>query len=404
MEFPMTTLPSLPPSHSASASMTGYLFQARYALLRALQEGKRHPSHALSIERFDDVAFESADRPIELLQIKHHARTADVSDSSVDLWKTLRIWLPYALADPATADSTRLILLTTAVAAPGSALSFLRQPDDNRDEARATELLVSAAKRSRNKATEQSRTAFLAVTAAARRTLVHNIWLLDNAPNIIDARDEIESVLHYSAPPEHVPNLTDHLEGWWFNRVVTALRDPQTAPIPLVAIQNKVSELRESFKLGNLRLDSAIDAMPPVDDLPADDRTFIRQMRLINIPDAEVRATVHDYYRAYEQRSRWAREHLLLDGEADTYDRHLRDAWHRHFLACTADLAGNADDPTKELHGRQVFRWGRELTRPFRNRDETWLSAGSLQMLADAIRIGWHPDYERILASRKDKP
>ncbi len=399
----MTTLPSLPPSHSASASMTGYLFQARYALLRALQEGKRHPSHAISIERFDDVAFESADRPIELLQTKHRARTADVSDSSVDLWKTLRIWLPHALVDPATADSTRLILLTTAVAAAGSALSLLRQADDNRDEARATKLLVSAARTSQNRATEQARTAFLALTDAARRTLVHNIWLLDNAPNIIDARDEIESVLHYSAPPEHLSTLTDHLEGWWFNRVVTALRGPQSAPIPLVTIQNKVSELREDFKLGNLRLDSAIDAMAPVDELPTDDRTFIRQMRLINISDPEVRATVHDYYRAYEQRSRWAREHLLLDGESDTYDRHLRDAWHRRFLACTADLSGDADKPTKELHGRQVFRWGREFIRPFRNRDEIWLSAGSLQMLADAIRIGWHPNYERILAPRKDK-
>ena len=400
----MTTSPSFPLSHSASASFTGYLFQARYALLRALQEGKRHPSHALSIERFDDVAFQSAGRPIELLQTKHHGRTADVSDRSVDLWKTLRIWLPHVAANPATADSTRFILLTTTVAAPGSALSLLRKADDNRDEARATALLVAAAKTSQNRATEHARMAFLALNDAARRTLVHNIWLLDNAPNITDARDEIESVLHYSAPPEYVATLTDHLEGWWFNRVVTALRDPQTAPIPLIAIQNKVSELREHFKLGTLRLDSAIDAMPPVDELPADDRIFIRQMRLINISHAEVRATVHDYYRAYEQRSRWAREHLLLDGEADTYDRHLRDAWHRRFLACTADLSGNADNPTKQLHGRQVFRWGREFIRPFRNRDEIWLSAGSLQMLADAVRIGWHPDYERILALRKDKP
>lgn len=399
----MTPVPSAPPSHSASASFTGYLFQARYALLRALQEGKRHPSHALSIERFDDVAFESDDRPIELLQTKHHCRPADLSDRSTDLWKTLRIWLGHAVADPAAADSTRLVLLTTAVAAPSSALSLLRQADDTRDEARATELLVSAAKSSQNTATEQTRTAFLTLTDAARRTLIHNIWVLDNAPNIIDVRDEIESVLHYSAPPDQVTSLTDHLEGWWFNRVVTALRDPQTAPIPIAAIQNKVSELRENYKLANLRLDTAIDAMPPVDELPADDRTFIRQMRLINISDAEVRAAVHDYYRAYEQRSRWAREHLLLDGEADTYDRHLYDAWYRRFLASTADLSGDADNPTKELHGRRVFRWGREFTKQFRNRDEIWLSAGSLQMLADAIRIGWHPDYERSLAPRKDK-
>ena len=57
--------------HSAYASMTGYLFQARYALLRGLEEGRHYPGYALSIERFDDVAFEDDGGPFELIQTKH---------------------------------------------------------------------------------------------------------------------------------------------------------------------------------------------------------------------------------------------------------------------------------------------------------------------------------------------
>ena len=64
----MKSSPLLSGSHDASASLTGYLFQARYALLRGLEEGRRHPGHALSIEKFDDVAFEEAGRPVELIQ------------------------------------------------------------------------------------------------------------------------------------------------------------------------------------------------------------------------------------------------------------------------------------------------------------------------------------------------
>ena len=45
-------------SHDTSASMTGYLFQARYALLCGLEAERRHLGHALSIEKLDDVAFE----------------------------------------------------------------------------------------------------------------------------------------------------------------------------------------------------------------------------------------------------------------------------------------------------------------------------------------------------------
>ena len=87
----MKTSPPLSGSHDASASLTGYLFQARYALLRGLEEGRHHPGHALSIEKFDDVAFEEAGRPVELIQTKHHGNRGDVSDTSVDLWKTLHI-------------------------------------------------------------------------------------------------------------------------------------------------------------------------------------------------------------------------------------------------------------------------------------------------------------------------
>ena len=399
----MTKSPPLSASHDASASLTGYLFQARYALLRGLEEGRRHPGHALSIEKFDDVAFDDAGQPVELIQTKHHVKRGDVSDSSVDLWKTLNIWMQRFIEDPAGVASTRLVFLTTSAAAADSALSMLRQAGDGRDESHAVKLLLSAAKGSQNQTTAASRDAFLELTDAARQVLVGNTWVFDKAPNIIDVRDEIETVLHYSATPDQVGDLTDHLEGWWFNRVVIALTDPHSATIPLASIQNKVAELREGFRLGNLPLDETIVATPAVRDLAGDDRTFIRQMNFVHVSENEVGATIHDYYRAYEQRSRWAREHLLLDGEADRYDRGLRDAWHRRFLACTADVTEGCDDATREARGRKVFRWAREYQKPIRNRDEIWLSSGSFQMLADEVRIGWHPDYETLLDSSKDE-
>ena len=383
--------------------MTGYLYQARYALLRGLEESRKHPSHALSIEKFDDIAFEEDGHPIELLQTKHHCLHSDVSDHSIDLWKTLNIWIQRIKEDPTRMANTRLVFLTTNTAAGGSALSMLRKSEDSRDEACALELLNSVATKSQNQATAVARNKFLSLSTATRRLLVHNIWVFDKAPNIIDVRDEIEEVLHYSAPTDQVSNLTDQLEGWWFNRLIIALREPVPSEISLSAIEMKVSELREKFKFGNLIVDEEIEGMLPVSDLPGDERTFVRQMSLVNVPEEELKATVHDYYRAYGQRSRWARENLLLDGEADRYDHSLHDAWDRRFLACTADLAGDCDERINKEKGRQVFRWSREYLKPFRNRDELWLSSGSFQMLADEVRIGWHPDYETRLTSQEEK-
>lgn len=382
--------------------MTGYLFQARYALLRGLEEGRYSPGHSLSIEKFDDVAFEESGRPIELIQTKHHRTQGDVSDRSVDIWKTLYIWTNRIIEDPESAANTRLIFLTTNTAVQGSALSMLRYGLDHRDESQAKELLISAAVDSQNEKTRTARDAFLALSDTKKQILVNNIWVFDNSPNIIDLRKEIEAVLHYSAPPQQVCDLVNELEGWWFNQVIIALRNPNATLIPLIAIQSKVSELRERFKISNLVIDEEIEKMPPDTDLPEDDRTFIRQMHFIKVSNAEIRATVHDYYRAYEQRSKWAREYMLLDGDVKHYDGALCDAWHRRFLACTADVTEESDNHIKEKQGKIVFRWAREHRQPLRNRDEIWLSSGSFQMLADKKRIGWHPDYKSKLESRKD--
>ena len=390
-------------SHNASASLTGYLYQTRYALLRALEEGKRHPSHSLSIERFDDVAFDTDGKLLELIQTKHHGSPGDTTDSSADLWKTINIWTKRLVENPNDTSNTRFVFLTTNTAKDGSALSMLRQAQQDRNDAKALELLIEVAKTSKNKATELARKTFVNLSATMKQVLIRNIWVFDRAPNIINARDEIEAILHYSALPDQVENLTDHLEGWWFRRVVLALNEPNSTTIPLSSIERKVSELREHFRIGNLVLDEEIEGMPSVTRMPDDDRMFIHQMHLVDISQAERLATVHDYYRAYEQRSRWARENMLLDGETDRYDRSLRDAWYRRFLASTSDSSDDCDDGTKKRQGRDVFRWSREYQRPLRNRDEIWLSSGSFQILADKVKIGWHPDYEALLPVPKDE-
>ena len=399
----MNDSPSLNVSHGASGSMTGYLFQARYALLRGLEEGRRYPGHALSIEKFDDVAFEKDGHPVELIQTKHHVRHGNVSDGSADLWKTLNIWIKRIIEDPAGAANTRFVFLTTSTATDGSVLSKLRQTDESRDVASAIDLLVLAATASTNQATEAPRNAFLNLNSAMRRILVENIWVFDEAPNIINVRGEIEETLFYAAPNDKVGVFADYLEGWWFNRVIIALTDPTSPAIPLRDIHSKVFEIQENFKIGRLPLDEAIDAMPPVTMLPGDDRVFVRQMNLIGVSDGEALTAIHDYYRAFGQRSRWARENLFLDGEADRYDRALWEAWHRQFLPPVADAGEDCNDGDKQTLGKGIFRWACRYPKPLRNREEIWLSSGSFQILADSIRIGWHPDYEILLVSGEDE-
>ena len=115
------------PVHSAAQSAAGYLYQARLALVEALRYVYRDAGIEIAIEKFDDVSFEKGGSALELLQIKHHLKkSGDLADSSVDLWKTLRVWAEAARADPSLPGRTRFALVTTAQAPPGSAASYLR--------------------------------------------------------------------------------------------------------------------------------------------------------------------------------------------------------------------------------------------------------------------------------------
>lgn len=81
------------PIHSAAQSAAGYLYQARLGLAECLRYAYVDSGIDIAIEKLDDVSFEKDGSPLELLQTKHHLKKqADLTNASVDLWKTLRVW------------------------------------------------------------------------------------------------------------------------------------------------------------------------------------------------------------------------------------------------------------------------------------------------------------------------
>lgn len=382
-------------NHDATASLLGYLYQCRYALLAALDEIKVNPGHELSIERFDDVAFEKNGDPLELIQTKHHGSNSNITDSSVDVWKTLLIWMRRINENPAEISRLRYVILTTATASHNSAIECLRKDDDQRNSTKALTLLREVAVKSKNESTKVAREMLVEMDDSLAELLFANIWVFDEAPNIIDARVEIENVLTFAAPVGKVDALTTYLEGWWFSRVISGLSEEKSSSISLSAISSKISEIRDGLKSDTLPLSPDIDELeiPILDD--SDQRVFIQQMKVVGLADAPITTAIQDYYKAYTQRSRWAREELLLDDEAQRYERKLCDALDRERLA-EVEVEPQSDEETKKRVGRKLFHWSMRHALPLRNRDEIWLSSGSYQMLSDRRKIGWHEDYKKI--------
>ncbi len=392
---------------SAADPALGYLYQVRSALLWALQRLKITSEFLVSIETLDDVAFETTGgTPVELLQTKHHrVATAMLSDNSPDLWKTLRVWFE-GYEKGVIQANTSLVLVTTTIAATGTAAALLKR--DKRDVAAAKQSLDLVPGSSTNQANAAAYAAYLRASPATRLALLDRVTILDGSPSIESLDAELKKEVFWAAGKQHHEAFLQRLEGWWLRRVIKQLTSNAPDRIGSVELEAAMGDLREQFKQESLPIDDDLLAFSLDDATRAahDGSTFVRQLELIKAGKQRVAAAIRDYYRAFEQRSRWLRLDLVVDLELPKYEKRLVEEWELVFAGMRDELGDAVTDSAKESAARDVvLKWAERTQFPIRaNVTEPFICRGSFHMLADESRIGWHPDFRTRLAQLLSDP
>ncbi len=382
--------------HSAPASALGYIYQCRLALVHALRKLATGRSFTLSIETLDDVVFDNDGDAVELLQAKHHiGSAANLTDSSPELWSALRIWCETLTAGTLPEDAM-VYLLTTSSAPDGSAASYLGAT--SRDESAALRRLSAASTTSTNQTNTAAYAAFRSLTEQQRKDLIKRATVFASAATIEGLDDELRQILFFAVAREHLDAFLQRLEGWWFRRVILHL-SRNGDQIHGDELESQQAELREQFKRDQLPIDSDI-MTASIDASGYQDTIFVHQMRLIEISSRRIVLAIQDYFRAFEQRSRWMREELLLVGELDQYESRLIDEWERLFEQMRDELGDDAADDAKRAAAQSIFKWVENgMHPPIRGgMQEPTIARGSYQMLADDQRVGWHLDFRDRLA------
>jgi hypothetical protein len=394
----------------ASASAIGYLFQVRSALFLAVK--RDDSADQLSLEMIDDVAFNTADSattsPVELLQFKHSLiRKAVLSDRSIDLWKSLRVWSELIRAKRVDPQRTIFTLVTTATSTSSGGLARLRHI--HRDPERARTDIEAAGASSANQKVKLASACLNKLSMSDRKALFNNLYLLDSAPGIQETRRLLEHELRYLVddPQTQLTGFTDRLEGWWFRTAVDHLVADQKTPIAVDSVQRQVRDLREQFKRECLPDDFLTASVPDDHTAAAADRCFVRQLTLIHVSQQQIRLAQENYYRAYQQRSLWIRENLLGLNEIERYEHRLIDEWRQKQSIALDGLSATAMDDERALCGKGIYIWTQETAvgmsalfiRP--QFQSGYMVRGSFHMLADLLRVGWHPDYHTLLSLAK---
>ncbi len=383
-------------THSSAPALLGYFYQCRYALLEALRRLPSENRISIAIETLDDVVFAPEGKPIELLQTKHHTKSpGNLSDSSVDLWKTLRIWIDEICEERIDIDA-RFFLITTTQCATGTAAAYLRP--GNRDPKTALERLHSAATVSSNQTNLPAYHSFKSLPAKMRERLVNSITVLDNSPPIGQLDEDLKTAVYFAAERRHLGFFVRLLESWWYRRVVAHLQEAVATPISGDELEAECRRIRDQLRQDNL---------PVVDDIMSkavgtseyDKRTFVKQLNLI---DVNVRRRLHaitNYYRASEQRSLWVREQLLYAGELDRYDTRLNEEWDIRFQQMKDELGDDAADQAIIRAGKDLYKWIETGTHhQIRTAvTEPSIARGTYQIMSDLLRVGWHPEFRTLL-------
>lgn len=383
--------------YSAKGSMLGYLYQVRVALLWAARQSKLG-NFSLSVETLDDVSFTNDVDATVVLQTKHSINVqATLSDLSTEFWKTLRIWMDGYASGEVPQDAARF-LIATATISPGSACAALVADERERNVETAANLLKHAATTSTNTTLRGTFDTFLALPADQRQSLLNTIYVVGGEPNAVDIEKALKETTHYVSI-QHADVALQMLEGWWLKRVVYELLNKGQG-ISRLEFNSQISEIQESLKRDSLPIDGEIDSlMVALSELPEyANRPFYMQVELVGAGPRRIQNAITSYLQAFRQRSAWTRDDLLFEADLRGYDNRLVEEWALLRDQICDELGEGPGDAELAKAGRAILKWAEDAPIQIRSGVSIpWVCRGSFHMLAEDLKVGWHPDFEARL-------
>lgn len=387
--------------YAAGEQGLGYIYQPRFGLLKLLQLPE---STSILIEKDDDLDFIDKDGVKTLASLKHKGVGDRLTDLSTDFWKSVRIWLARYNRDGRSEASLRFFLFSTGTV---SSTSFLRRflleaPTANDEATSLAQIASDVLAKTESKLITPIGEEFHKLNDDEKEDFLSRIVIFDGGPRIEDVPSIIKDQHMRSIQRDNRDAIFERLEGWWNDTIVNLLVGKRTEPIFGYEVSDKLSAFAEEYKSDNLPI--TFRGKVPTGEIDADNdpRLFVVQLREIGVASNRIRNAILDYYRAFEQRSSWARESLLISGEMEEYEDRLVDEWSRYRDVVFEELDEESADAVLLDAGKALYRWvdletGNSSTLRIRERvTEPYVVRGGFHILANSRpipRVYWHPRF-----------
>lgn len=383
----------------------GYIYQGRFALLRLFELSE---DTVVFLEKDDDVDFLDAKGRKTLGSLKHKAVSDKLSDLSVDFWKSVNIWLNRYIKHGCEISNFQFFLFTTSKISKSSFLNRLSgyRHNDSEENTTLLEDVEAVLGKTKSKTILPISVMFNKLSESQKEDFLERIQIFEECDRITDIPKIIRSEHMRSIRRENREAIFERLEGWWTEVVIDHLNGGRPEGISGNEVSDKLTNIAEEYTADNLPI-TFLDKSPEGEiDADADPRIFVRQLREIGVSPDRIRRAILDYYRAFEQRSAWARENLLISGEIEQYEERLADEWSRYKDVIFEDLTDQSAEEVLRKAGSELYKWAEFETgkiaalRIRKKVTEPYVVRGSFHILADGKpepTVYWHPKFiERL--------
>lgn len=401
---------SPPDRFSAPEQGLGYMYQARLALLKMIQFPE--PT-TVYIEKDDDLEFHNEDGKRILGSLKHKAEGDTLTDLSVDFWKSVRIWLVRYVADGGRASTLQFFLFTTSTISDDSFLKSFSIDASASPSATLVELAKAALAKTSSAIIKPIAKEFEALSDDDKQNFLSRIRVIPSNARIVDIPGIIISEHLRTIRREARLPVFQRLEGWWNSVVIELLVGRRTDGITGSELSDKIAEISDEYKNDNLPIEFRGRAPDGEIDIEGDMRPFVVQLKAIAVHAKRVRSAILDYYRAFEQRSAWARHNLLVPGEIERYEDRLVEEWERFRDVVFEKLTAESAEDLLLKAGKDLYQWAEiescniSALRIRERVTEPYVIRGGFHILANLQplpRVHWHPRFLERLVTQAGLP
>lgn len=356
-----------------------------------------------SMEYLDDVAQQSADDGVLLIQSKSALTANPVADRAKSLWKTLSNWTTLATDSDCDLEKT---VFEIYVSRPVSgqlveAFASARTLEEARAAiAQAREVLWGVPPDFALKGAVADEIApylerVFGADPGCLERIIRNFQLTYGSGH---PQADIEALIRsHPVSATRVPDIADHMCGVVKRRVDELLE----AGRPAVIARDEFYGWYTAY----LRKVDRDTVLPSRAKVPSDEesrgqlpRIFVQQLDLIGLPFEDKLEAASDYLMAAADRTAWAVSGEVDVSSFDDLDAVLKRSWKNKRRTCGIEHGGKPG----EVQGQALYSDCMGVTTVLQAmQPPDHFIPGCFHSLADDLSIGWHPNFEQQLKVKK---